>query len=554
MPFACIFVPDFPVEAVLRFEPELRAQAVAVLEGKPPLQKIFALNEKARRTGIDLGMTKLQVEACTYLALRSRSSAHETAAHAALLDCAHSFSPVVEDTAFDTLVLDLAGLEPLFGPLHKIARDIARRASDLGLEVNLAVASNPDVAMLAARGLSGVTVVPEEKESERLNNLPLEILFAGLSDTAPESAPGKENKNERLLETLNRWGIRNLSALAALPETSVAERLGQKGVHLQRLARGGVCRMLVPVDPPLIFEETVELEFPLVLLEPLALLFECMLDRLCARLASRALATQALRLQLELENLSGAISSESSASETGNSVLGARYSALGTRNQFTRTLHLPVPMLDAKVFLKLLQLDLKAHPPGAPIVKVHLSAEPSRPRPGQAGLFLPTSPEPEKLELTLARISGIVGENRVGAVEILDTRRPENFRLQHFAPAPAEHPQDKRSTEKENGKKNDHLGRATPLTALRIFRPPLRTTVTLRHGKPTHIDCRRRSEVEGDVVWLAGPWRSSGDWWQQEGWAREEWDIALQGETGLALYRLVRDLLSGGWFVEGTYD
>jgi protein ImuB len=554
MPFACIFVPDFPVEAILRFEPELRAQAVAVLEGKPPLQKIFAVNEKARRAGMESGMTKLQVEACTHLALHPRSSSQETAAHAALLDCAHSFSPVVEDAACDTLLLDLAGLETLFGPLPKIARDIARRASDLGLEVNVAVASNPDAAMLAARGFSGVTVIPEGKESERLGNLPLEILFSGLSSNSNKSANDENQKNERLLETLNRWGVRNLGSLAALPETPVAERLGQEGVHLQRLARGAVSRTLVPVEPPLIFEETVELEFPLVLLEPLALLLEYMLDRLCARLTSRALATQELRLQLELENVRGVISSESPTSKIWYSSLGTRYSEPATRSQFTRTLHLPVPMLDAKVFLKLLQLDLKAHPPGAPILKVHLSAEPSRPRPGQSGLFLPTSPEPEKLELTLARISGIVGEGKVGAVEVLDTHRPESFRLQHFSPSPAEHRPNKRS--KEDEKKNGHSERTTPLTALRIFRPPLRTTVTLRHGKPARIDCRKRKDkdVEGEIVWLAGPWRSSGDWWQHEGWAREEWDIALQGETGLALYRLVRDLLSGRWFVEGTYD
>jgi hypothetical protein len=66
--FACIFVPDFPVEALLRAEPNLRSQALAVLEGKAPLQTIFALNEKARQAGVSAGMTKLQVEACPDLA------------------------------------------------------------------------------------------------------------------------------------------------------------------------------------------------------------------------------------------------------------------------------------------------------------------------------------------------------------------------------------------------------------------------------------------------------------------------------------------------------
>ncbi len=218
--FACIFVPDFPVEALLRAEPDLRAQALAVLEGKAPLQTVFALNEKARRAGVSTGMTKLQVEACSDLVLRPRSLLQEAAAHAALLDCAQSFSPRVEDVSCDTVLLDLVGMEPLFGPLPKIARDVARRASDLGLEANVAVASNPDTAVLAALGFSGVIVIPEGKEAEQLGNLPLEVLFT-------------EGHDQQTLEVLERWGIRNFHALAALPEIALSERLGQEGIRLQ---------------------------------------------------------------------------------------------------------------------------------------------------------------------------------------------------------------------------------------------------------------------------------------------------------------------------------
>src|SRR5437660_11437036 len=104
MSFAAIFVPDFPVEAVLHLEPELRSQAVVVLEGKRPPQKIWALNGNARRTGLEIDMTRLQAEAWPDLVLRCRSALQESAAHAALLPCAHSFSPRVEHTACDTLV------------------------------------------------------------------------------------------------------------------------------------------------------------------------------------------------------------------------------------------------------------------------------------------------------------------------------------------------------------------------------------------------------------------------------------------------------------------
>ncbi len=554
--FACIFVPDFPVEALFRAEPELRSQAVAVLEGKAPLQKLFAVNEKARRAGVEPGMTKIQVEACPGLVLRARSELQEASAHAALLDCARSFSPQIEDAGSDSILLDLAGLEPLFGPPAKIARDVARRACDLGLEANVAVASNPDTAVLAAHGFSGVIVIPPGKEAEQLGNLPLDVLFTVGHDA--EVQP--QNTPSQIMEILERWGIRNLRALAALPDIALCERLGQDGIRLQQLARGCASRTLVPAEPPLIFEEAIELEYPLVLLEPLAFLLSRLLEQLCARLGARALATQELRLQLELEN--GHLHrGAGNAVPAGNDEVGNDEK---DRRCFHRTLRLPVPLLDPRVFLKLLQLDLQAHPPGAPIVKIHLAAEPVRPRSVQGGLFLPPSPEPEKLELTLARIAGIVGQDKVGSLQLLDTHRPQGFLMRHFASDRQQQPKKEkqiprgRKSPRNDNLANDNLDgdpeREIAVTALRIFRPPLHATVTLREGRPVCITCSKRKDICGEILWAAGPWRSSGDWWEQEGWARDEWDIAVQESSGITLYRLVRDLLSGQWRVEGSYD
>ncbi|HEY6373282.1 MAG TPA: DNA polymerase Y family protein [Candidatus Sulfotelmatobacter sp.] len=523
MPFACIYVPNFPVAAALRAEPELQARTVAILEGKPPLEKTIAVNEKAARMGIAPGMTKAQAELCSELALRPRSALQESAAHAALLDCAQSFSPYVEDAACDTALLDLAGMESLLGPLPEISRAIHQRATTLGLAAQVAVASNPDAAVLAARGFPGVTVIPASQEAEQLGSLPLEILFA-------DRLEGDDKKSAaRLLETLDRWGIRNLRGLAALPEVSLSERFGQAGLRLQQLARGRASRTLVPVEVPPVFEEAVELEHPIVLLEPLAFLLNRMLEQICARLGSRALATQELRLTLELENLTSS----------------NQQSAINNQ-QFVRTLRLPVPMLDAKVFLKLLQLDLNAHPPGAPIMKIHLAAEPAHPRSAQGGLFLPPSPEPEKLELTLARIAGMVGENKVGALELLDTHHPDGFRMRRFVAEVARKTPQKKSP--------DSAAATAAVTALRRFRPPLRVNVTLENGQPVRVAGTKKKEVQGDVLWKAGPWRASGDWWEREAWSRDEWDLALRNGDVISFYRLVHDLLGGGWFVEGTYD
>jgi len=558
MPFAYIYVPNFLVAAALRAEPELKAHAVAILEGKPPLEKTIALNEKAARLGIAPDMTRAQAELCAELAVRARSPLQESAAHAALLDCAQSFSPCVEDAACDTALLDLAGMESLLGSLPEISRAIYNRATALGLEANVAVASNPDTAVLAARGFPGVTVIPSGKEAEHLGTLPVKVLFEDRLESE------QKKQADCLLETLGRWGIRNLRALAVLPEVALSERLGQEGLRLQQLARGAASRTLVPVEPPLVFEEAVELEHPIVLLEPLAFLLNRLLEQLCARLGSRALATQELRLTLKLSNLTGiddeniGIPSESDEDLWGQPPLRqaqGRHSAVQRseapprccrQTQFHRTLSLPLPMLDAKVFLKLLQLDLNAHPPGAPIMKIHLAAEPARPRSAQGGLFLPPSPEPEKLELTLARIAGMVGENKVGALELLDTHHPDGFRMRRFVAEVARKAPQKKTPD------SSEINSA--VTALRRFRPPLRASVTLENGHPAQVACVKKKEVQGDVLWRAGPWRASGDWWEREAWSRDEWDLALRiGET-VSFYRLVHDLLGGGWFVEGTYD
>jgi protein ImuB len=321
--------------------------------------------------------------------------------------------------------------------------------------------------------------------------------------------------------------------LAALPEIALSERLGQEGLRLQQLARGATSRTLVSVEAPLVFEEAVELEHAVVLLEPLAFLLNRLLEQLCVRLGSRALATQELRLTLELENYSPF--HQSSASGNSRSTIS-----------YCRTLRLPQPMLDARVFLKLLQLDLNANPPGAPIVKIHMAAEPAPPRSAQGGLFLPPSPEAEKLELTLARIASLVGESNVGAVELLDTHHPEGFRMRRFISEPPQ----KKAREKAPAVSKEQ----SAVTALRRFRPPLRVNVALENCQPVRVACAKKKDVQGNVLWKAGPWRASGDWWEREAWARDEWDLALQSEEAISFYRLVHDLLGGGWFVEGTYD
>ena len=571
--FVCVHVPDFPVAAVVRAEPELREQAVAVIEGAPPLVKVVGSNARARAAGVEPGMTEMQAQERLRLScppkrwhIKRRSFDQEDAAHFALLDCASAFSPRVEATSLDTVIADIAGVEPLLGEPVKIARDLARRCSEIGLETQVTVASNPDAAFHAARGYAGITAIPKGGEAERLGPLPLDVLrmnhYGKIKDKKEKQ---KSDHAFEMLSTLERWGVRTLRALAMLPEIAVVERLGQPGLEWQRFARGSTQRELKLAEAPVNFEEVYELEYPLDLLEPLAFILARMLDQLCARLQSRALATHELRLKLQLDpditvDREG-LPIEPIPPFPKEGKDGALEAVL------VRTIKLPVPMLDAKTFLKLLQLDLQANPPTAPILKLWLHAEPVRPRFDQRGLFLPLTPEPQKLEITLARLVGVAGgAGNVGSAEVLNTHRPDAFRVTRFIP-PAPNYEQQPATPSSS----------RPMSALRRFRPPQPVSVLLLAGKPGTLgpsrELSRLDEITqvlyGEVVWCAGPWQTSGEWWNQEPWQREEWDVAISRkfegrspnwdaapsrDDGNILYRIYRDVLAGMWFVDGEYD
>jgi len=406
-----------------------------------------------------------------------------------LTSLAFEFSPTVERSGENTVTLDASGLDRLFGLPQDVAAALARRAAEIQVKANIALAANPDAAICAARGFRGVSVIPQGDEGKFLGTLPLKVL-----------APSPE-----LQETLERWGIRRFQDLAALPPLGIAERLGPEGLRLRELARGEAERKLVPLEEPLHFEDEMEMEYPVELLEPLAFVFARLLNGLATHLATRGLATDELRLRLKLES----------------------------RATHERTLRLPVPSTDTKAFLKLWQLDLAAHPPQSPVVHVWMGANPVKPQAAQGGMFVLAAPEPVKLELTLARIQAIVGEGRAGTPELLDTHRPGAFRMapvaRAFAPVvPA------------------FLPVSGARLALRIFRPPRAARVAIAAGQPSFIAAEG---IRGKVVDLAGPWRTSGDWWTADPWSRDEWDIELSDG---ALYRLYCD--AAGWFVEGSYD
>jgi protein ImuB len=495
--YVCVHVPEFPAQARLRLRAAQTREAVAILEGEPPLQTVCSVTKKAQRMGVAGGMTRAELDTFPALTMMPRSAAEERATRAALLHRAAAFTPRIEVVRCAqelTCVLDMTGTRLIFGEAARSTRAIAQAVQAVGLSARLAVSANFEAAVCAAPGSRRTPrVIPAGEEKGWLGALPIEAL----------------RLNGEQAATMDLWGVRTLAELAALPETDLVVRLGQMGKRLRALACGEHEHLMVPEEETFGLEDAIEFDEPEDRLEALLFVAGPMLDQLIARAQAYALSLAAVTIVLALDG----------------------------GGEHVRVLKPALPLADRTVLLKLMNLDLQAHPPGAAVLALRLMAEPGKRGKVQMGLFSPQLPEPTRLDVTLAQIEAMVGEGRVGSPRLLDTHHAEDFAMERFVVpslAPRMVPQ-----------------RCSAVR--RRLRPAVPLRVWMEEGAATpgsfFFATKRYAVAEA-----YGPWRQSGEWGSGRVWAREEWDVrAVSGESVL-LCVIAQDLLERAWRMEAFFD
>ena len=434
------------------------------------------------------------------------------AAPAALFALARDFSPRIERHDDTCIVLDVAGLGRLLGDAHGIAAELHRTASERGIKTRIAVAPTQTAALLMTLGPTDPAVAGDDV-ARVLAPLPLRAL-------EQHAARGEFARAvEKVFDTLRRWGLRAVGELAALPADEIAARFGQRGVALQRLARGIDATPLLPDPCVPRFVQSMELEWPIEELEPLSFVLARLLEPLSLSLERADKAAAAIRLDLRLVD----------------------------RSTHTRQLQLPAAMRDPRVLRTLLLLDLESHAPAAGIDVVTIEADPAPARIVQFSLLERAVPSPETLATLTARLGALVGDTRCGSPVLLDSHRPDAFAMERFDPAGAS-ATFRRTRPGLEGEPPNVRG-----IVLRRFRPPVAIRVAVERGRPLHIPIDRKGMPGGRVQQAAGPWRSSGGWWDtgDTRWDRDEWDVALADGS---VCRIFQERENGRWFVEGVID
>ncbi len=512
---ACLIVPCFPLAARLRVEPELAGQAVVVCEGDGAAARVVAVSRTAWRFGLRPGSTLIQARSrLPDIIARGRDAVAERSAHEALLEVAATLSPRVENAHENTVYADVSGMERLF-PGDEAEAEIGRTAMLVAEGVSLVVQAGIAGTKLAARIAAFKTPSPTvvAPGDERAFMAPLPITDLGLP--------------RRLQETLRRWGVATVGALARLPADRVAARLGANGQAAHRAACGHDPEPLSPHHPAPVLSEGMELDWAVVTVDPLLALLRPCLERMHRRLEHQDLACTLLELELGLE----------------------------PEGVDRRPVRLPAPARDVEALLILVRLEIEARPPQGPVAAFRCLIHPDRPRTAQLTLFGPPEIHPDRLAVTLARLAARLGPDRVGSPRLVDGHLPERVGAVPFDPPPP--PKQRLAPRRGRG-----------LLAVRVLRPPILLEVIVESrqpqvsaeaplhggdGRPVSVASENGAtpRIQGLVRVAAGPWGLEEGWWKDEPVARDYWDVELSGG---GLYRIFCDRVTAEWYADGIYD
>src|SRR6266576_241381 len=326
---------------------------------------------------------------------------------------------------------------------------------------------------------------------------------------------------QAIFAILHKWGIHTLGQLAALDKEQLGARFGPEAIHMWERANGRSNRLLKLIRPPESFQESFEFEREIETAEPVLFMLRRFLEQLAVRLAAIYLVAKELTLRITFAN--------SRQDEP----------AVAGKQSYERVFKIPQPTNDVDLLFRMLQTHLENFRSEHPIVAVALSAEPIKPAGEQFGLFETTLRNPHQLSETLARLTALLGGDRIGTPVLEETHRPDAFRMQPFR-------WDIVESAVPSGQSFDALRTAHATAALRRFRPVMSASVLQDEDTPAHV---RSAEISGKIIAQRGPYFLSGNWWDEKSWARAEWDLQLQNGELVRAHEH-----DGVWKIDGVYD
>lgn len=276
----CLWVPDWPVLAVVRDGHAMPGAPLAVVSGN----RVVACSAAARAQGVRRGMRRREAQSLApALAIVPHDDDRDHRVFGPLVDALEGLAAGVQVVRPGLVIIGARGPARYYG---------GERAAALALRAALVEEGVTDARIGIADGAFTADLAARDAQADA----PVRIVPAGASAAFLTGHPVTVLDDPELATLLRRLGIRTLGEFAALPDEAVRARFGERGAHRHALASAHDTSLLVPRIPPLDLERVIEFEPPLDRVDQVAFAVRRLADEVVETLAGHRLVATAIRI------------------------------------------------------------------------------------------------------------------------------------------------------------------------------------------------------------------------------------------------------------------
>ncbi len=393
--WVCVFVPELPLQVMLREHPEWAQHPAAVIEADKPHAPLLWVNEHGQTHGIAPGQRySTALSLCRELRASTITTTQIHHAVERLCTLLRRFSPHVEPSTDEPGVvwIDGTGLRLLYASLSSWARSIQRALHEAGFNAHVVAGFTRFFTYALARAQRSKVLCFADAIAER---------------NAAQSVPlSRLHLDPNARDTLVRLGVHTVGAFLSLPSTGLLERFGPTLHALHQLASEQTWAPLQPTPEVLAVTRRQDLDDAEHDANRLLFVIKHELDAMLRTLASRQRALQSLKLHCPLE---------SRATEA-----------------YAQTITPAEPTLDGRLLLDLVRLRLEASPLPAAATAIALEAIDTAATAEQLRLLTERPPRDlAAADRALARVRAELGDDAVTRAVLHDAHLPEaRFRFE----------------------------------------------------------------------------------------------------------------------------
>lgn len=276
--------PSWSIQRIKRKRNDFRHKPLVLVETVARKAVVVAACKRATAQGIRVGMTPTQARALNAeVEILPHKSEEDLQALRTVGRWMMRFSPVVAIEPLSSLLLDLCGLEKLFGSLETILARVDQAVTRLRLATRIAIAPTPGAAWaFATFGPERLAIVPPQRLTELLGTLPAQSLRIESSTVA----------------RLYQLGLKSIGQVMRLSRDSLTTRFGSGLLLRLDQALGNVAEPLIGLQ---IFSHIVaemQFESPIESLETIWLVFQRLIAQIIRELAHRGRGARIIKATL----------------------------------------------------------------------------------------------------------------------------------------------------------------------------------------------------------------------------------------------------------------